>query len=341
MKKRLVTIDWKDSKVIMIDQNALPEKLEYKEFTNYEEVAEAIEIMTIRGAPAIGAAAALGLALAAQSSTEENINHIMKIAAERLAKTRPTAVNLFWAIERIRKIFESDLPYREKKNKIIQEAVKIREEDIEINKKMGAFGQQLIDDGDTILTHCNAGGLATVEYGTALGVIRAAWENNKKIQVFADETRPRLQGAKLTAFELHYEGIPVTVISDNMAGSLMATGKINKIVVGADRIVKTGHVFNKIGTYSVAVLANYHKIPFYVAAPQSTFDMKKSYDEVIIEERSPREMTHVGSTCIVPEGVKVINPAFDMTPPELVTAIITEKGIIYPPYLENIKEIFR
>ena len=258
MKKRLVTIDWKDGKVIMIDQNALPNELIYKEFDTYEKVAVAIEIMTIRGAPAIGAAAALGLALAAQSTTESNFMEVMKVAADRLAKTRPTAVNLFWAIKRIGKIVQSELPYEQKRDKIIQEALKIREKDIEINKKMGANGEKLIDVGDTILTHCNAGGLATVEYGTALGVIRAAWENNKKIQVIADETRPRLQGAKLTAFELDYEGIPVKVISDNTAGFLMSQQKINKIVVGADRIVKTGHIFNKIGTYSVAVLANYH-----------------------------------------------------------------------------------
>ena len=341
MKKELVTIDWKDEKVVMIDQNALPDELVYKEFETYEEVAVAIEIMTIRGAPAIGAAAALGLALAAKVSTESNINQIMKAAAERLAKTRPTAVNLFWAIERISKISQSNLPYKQKKEKIIQEALKIRAEDIEINKKMGSYGQELIEDGDTVLTHCNAGALATVEYGTALGVIRAAWENNKKIQVMADETRPRCQGAKLTAFEMNYEGIPVTVISDNMAGFLMAQGKIDKIVVGADRIVKTGHIFNKIGTYSVAVLANYHKIPFYVAAPKSTFDMEKGHQDVIIENRDFKEVTHVGQTCIVPEGVKVLNPAFDMTPPELVTAIITEKGIIYPPYLENIKKTLR
>ncbi|MHA1377528.1 MAG: S-methyl-5-thioribose-1-phosphate isomerase [Candidatus Helarchaeota archaeon] len=339
MKKRLVTIDWKDGKVIMIDQNALPDKLVYKELETYEEVATAIEIMTIRGAPAIGAAAALGLALAAKSSTKENIDQLMKTAADRLAKTRPTAVNLFWAIKRIQNIYEANLPYEQKKDKIVQEALKIREEDIEINKKMGLNGQTLIDDGDYILTHCNAGGLATVEYGTALGVIRAAWENKKKIQVFADETRPRLQGARLTAFELHYEDIPVTVISDNMSGSLMAQGKIDKIIVGADRIVRTGHIFNKIGTYSIAVLANYHKIPFYVAAPCSTFDMQTNHEEVIIENRSFKEVTYIGNTRIVPIGVKVINPAFDKTPPNLVSAIITEKGIIYPPYLENIKKL--
>ncbi len=340
MKKRLVTIDWKDGKVIMIDQNALPNELVYKEYDTYEKVAVAIEIMTIRGAPAIGAAAALGLALAAQSTTEKNFMEVMKTASDRLAKTRPTAVNLFWAIKRIGKITQSDLPYDQKRDKIIQEALKIREEDIEINKKMGANGEKLIDVGDTVLTHCNAGGLATVEYGTALGVIRAAWENNKKIQVIADETRPRLQGAKLTAFELNYEGIPVKVISDNTAGFLMSQQKINKIVVGADRIVKTGHVFNKIGTYSVAVLANYHKIPFYVAAPLSTIDMEKSYQEVIIENRDAKEVTYCGKTRIVPEGVQVENIAFDMTPPELVTAIITEKKVIYPPYIENIPKLF-
>lgn len=341
MNKKLSTIDWNDGKVIMIDQNALPNELIYKEFESYDEVAVAIEDMTIRGAPAIGVAAALGLALAANASTENNFQKTMKIAEERLRRTRPTAVNLFWAIQRIRKISQSKLPYKQKIDKILQEALKMREEDIEINKKIGAYGEKFINDGDTILTHCNAGGLATVEYGTALGVIRAAWENNKKIKVIADETRPKLQGARLTAFELHYEGIPVTVISDNMAGFFMSQQKINKIIVGADRIVKTGHVFNKIGTYSVAVLANYHKIPFYVAAPLSTFDMEKNYNEVIIEERDSKEVTHCGEKRIVPEGVNVYNPAFDITPPELVKAIITENGIIKPPYLNNILKIFK
>ena len=324
----------------MIDQNLLPSKLKYIKCKNYEQVAEAIEIMNIRGAPAIGVAAAMGLALAAKNSNEKNFDFIMKNAAERLRITRPTAVNLFWAIDRIMKIAETDKPYQEKRNAIIEEAKKMRDEDIKINMDMGMNGQELFKDGDNILTHCNAGGLATVKYGTALGVIRAAWGKGKKIHVYADETRPRLQGARLTSFELHYDGIPVTVITDNMAGFLMSKGKIDKIVVGADRIVSTGHVFNKIETYSVAVLAKYHgNIPFYVAAPSSTFDMKQTHEEVIIEKRDSREITHVGNTRIVAEEVPVFNPAFDMTPPELVTAIITEKGIIYPPYDVNIPKM--
>ena len=339
---KLTTIEWKNEKVYMIEQNLLPVELKTVEFKTYEEVAIAIETMIVRGAPAIGVSAAFGLALAAKNSNDENFNSTMKTAAERLAKTRPTAVNLFWAIERIMKLTNSDLSIPKKREVIIEEAKKIRDEDIQINIDMGEHGQTLISEGDNVLTHCNAGGLATVKYGTALGVIRAAWGKGKKIHVYADETRPRLQGAKLTSFELHYDGIPVTVISDNMAGHLMLKGKIDKIVVGADRIVSTGHVFNKIGTYSVAILANYHdKIPFYVAAPSSTFDLEKKHDEVIIEERNGSEVTHVGVTQIVPDGVKVYNPAFDMTPPELVTAIITEKGIIKPPYDVNIPKMIK
>jgi len=326
----------------MIEQNLLPLELKNVEFTTYEEVAVAIETMIVRGAPAIGVAAGFGLALAAKNSTDKNFDSIMKTAAERLARTRPTAVNLFWAIDRIMKLSNSNLSIAEKREAIIQEAQKMRDEDIQINIDMGDHGQTLIKDGDNVLTHCNAGGLATVKYGTALGVIRGAWAKGKKINVYADETRPRLQGAKLTSFELHYDGIPVTVITDNMAGHLMSKGMIDKIVVGADRIVSTGHVFNKIGTYSIAVLANYHdKIPFYVAAPSSTFDLEKKFDEVIIEERDSREVKYVGVTQIVPEKVPVYNPAFDMTPPELVTAIITEKGIIKPPYDINIPKMIK
>ncbi len=339
---KLTTIEWKNNKVYMIEQNLLPIELKNIECKTYEEVAEAIETMVIRGAPAIGVAAAFGLALAAKNSKEKNFDVTMKTAAERLAKTRPTAVNLFWAINRIMKLTNNNLSYEEKKQAIIKEAQKIKEEDIQINIDMGNHGQTLINDGDNILTHCNAGGLATVKYGTALGVIRAAWGKGKKINVYADETRPKLQGARLTSFELHYDGIPVTVITDNMAGYLMSKGMIDKIIVGADRIVSTGHVFNKIGTYSVAVLAKYHNnIPFYVAAPSSTFDLEKKYDEVIIEERESREIKYVGNTRIVPKEVPVFNPAFDMTPPELVTAIITEKGIIKPPYEVNIPKLIK
>jgi len=332
----------KSKSVLLIDQNKLPRKLTYMKCRNWEQVAVAIEHLSVRGAPAIGVAAAMGLALAALQAGDKHFDSTMQIAAARLRKTRPTAINLFWAIDRIMSIVEMDLSITEKRKKIIEEANYMRNEDIRVNKSIGENGKILFEDGDVVLTHCNTGGLATVKYGTALGVIRAAWNEGKHVEVIADETRPKLQGSRLTAFELQYDGIPVTVICDNMAGHFMAQGKIDKIIVGADRIVRTGHVFNKIGTYSVAVLAKYHgNIPFYVAAPTSTFDLEQSYDEVIIEDRDPREVYFMPGVTkrIVPKGVPVLNPAFDMTPPELITAIITERGIIYPPYEENIKKI--
>lgn len=347
MKKysKLSTISALEGNVVkLIDQNRLPTKLRYIRCRNYEQIAIAIEELAVRGAPAIGVAAAMGLALAALSTNEKNFDFVMRAAADRLRGTRPTAVNLFWAIDRIMEIVKEDLKYREKVKRIVEEANTIRLEDIKINKSIGEFGKDLIEDGDVILTHCNAGALATVKYGTALAVIRAAWDEGKRIEVIADETRPKLQGSRLTAFELQFDGIPVTVITDNMAGHYMAQGKIRKIIVGADRIVRTGHVFNKIGTYSVAVLAKYHEnIPFYVAAPSSTFDLELEYQDVVIEDRDHREVFFMPGVTkrIVPEGVPVLNPAFDMTPPELVTGIITEHGIIYPPYEENIKKVLK
>ncbi|MHC1591634.1 MAG: S-methyl-5-thioribose-1-phosphate isomerase [Candidatus Helarchaeales archaeon] len=335
-------LDEKGKFVKIIDQNKLPRKLTYMKCRNWEQIAVAIEQLSVRGAPAIGVAAAMGLALAALHSTDKNFDDVMKTAAVRLRKTRPTAVNLFWAIDRIMRIVELDLPVEERRRLVIQEAGRMREEDIEINMKIGENGKTLIDDGDVILTHCNTGTLATVKHGTALGVIRSAWNEGKRIQVIADETRPKLQGSRLTAFELQHDGIPVTVICDNMAGHYMSLGKINKIIVGADRIVRTGHVFNKIGTYSLAVLAKHHgSIPFYVAAPISTFDMQTAHDEVIIEDRDPREVYFMPGlrSRIVPKGVPIFNPAFDKTPPELITAIITERGIIWPPFEENIKKM--
>ncbi|MCD6483938.1 MAG: S-methyl-5-thioribose-1-phosphate isomerase [Candidatus Odinarchaeota archaeon] len=335
----LKPIEWKDNKLILIDQNKLPNELTSVICEDYFCVAEAIKSMKVRGAPAIGATAAFGIALAVLKSKAKTITDAindLKTAADVLRKTRPTAVNLFWAIDRMMNKLINCKSLEELRETAVSEALAIYNEDIAMNKQMGKYGSKLIDDGDVILTHCNAGTLATAGYGTALGVIRAAWEEGKKISVFADETRPKLQGARLTAFELHYDKIPVTVITDNMAAYFMSKGIIKKVIVGADRILKTGHVINKIGTYGVAILAKHHNIPFYVAAPSSTFDLKSSVDEVVIEERSHDEVIFVGGHRIVPEGVPVKNPAFDITPPELVTAIITEKGVIYPPYDKNI-----
>lgn len=339
------TITFSDGTVKILDQTILPHEVKYIDCKNYEEVAKAIEVMNIRGAPAIGVAAAFGLAVAAYHTTKQDINEFreeMKEAAERLGKTRPTAVNLFWAIDRIVNLLGNYESVQDLKEKIINEAFLIAQEDYEINKTMGEHGATLIKNNFNILTHCNAGELATSgEYGTAVGVIKVAAEQGKKIHVYADETRPRLQGARLTAFELQQNNIPVTVITDNMAGWLLYQGKIDCVIVGADRILKTGHVTNKIGTHSVAILANHYKVPFYVAAPKSTFDLKTDLTDVVIEERDKREVTHVGTHQITPTGVPVINPAFDITPPEFVSAIITEKGIIYPPYEENIAQLFK
>ncbi|NVM28098.1 MAG: S-methyl-5-thioribose-1-phosphate isomerase [Candidatus Helarchaeota archaeon] len=339
------TISFSDGIVKILDQTVLPQKVQYVECQTYEEVARCIEVMNIRGAPAIGVAAGFGLAVAAYHSTKENIKDFrkeMKEAAERLRITRPTAVNLFWAIDRVINLLEKFNNLQELKEQIINEAYAIAKEDYEINRAMGEHGATLIKDGANISTHCNAGELATSGgYGTAIGVIKVAAEQGKKLHVYADETRPRLQGARLTAFELQQNNIPVTVISDNMAGWLFSHKKIDCVIVGADRILKTGHVVNKIGTKMLAIVAKYYGVPFYVAAPKSTFDLKTDYKDVVIEERDRREVTHIGSHQITPTGVPVINPAFDITPPEFVTAIITEKGIIYSPYEENIKHLFK
>ena len=341
------TIKWLEEGVSMIDQRLLPEREVYHIYCDYESVADAIKTMVIRGAPAIGVAAAMGAALAAESIKADDLAEFskkMEHAFDTLAATRPTAVNLFWAIERMkRRLSELEgVELDEIRDQLVAEAIKIYDEDIETNRAMGSNGAALFEDGDVVLTHCNAGALATAGYGTALGVIRAAVEEGKHIRVLADETRPFLQGARLTAWELHKDGIPVTVITDNMAGSMMAKGLINEVVVGADRIASNGDVANKVGTFSVAVLASYHEIPFYVAAPLSTIDMNLSNGDMIpIEERSPEEVTHIGDKRIVPEGVPVKNPAFDVTPNELVTAIITEKGVARAPYKESLKSLFR
>jgi methylthioribose-1-phosphate isomerase len=335
------TIEWKNGKVIMIDQRLLPQQEVYQEYSTVEEVAQAIEQMVIRGAPAIGVAAAMGIALGMQEASGDLQPEFQRIC-DRLAKTRPTAVNLFWAIERMSRRFQEikTLPLEQVRAQLVIEAEKIYLEDIEANKRMGRFGNELIPAEARILTHCNAGALATAGYGTALGVIRAASELGKKVEVLADETRPFLQGARLTAWELQKDQIPVTVITDNMAGFFMKQKQVDLVIVGADRIAANGDVANKIGTYSVAVLAQANRIPFYVAAPLSTVDFQTPTGEQIpIEERSSLEVVEIHGKRTAPEGIKVRHPAFDVTPNELVTAIITEKGIARPPYIQSLKEL--
>lgn len=325
------TIEWRNRTVVTIDQTKLPNEEVFITIKNCSEMAEAIKTMKIRGAPLLGAAAGFALALTAANSkaaSKEKLLKELETAAETIRRTRPTAVNLFWALDRILDKSKKFSGNREALACfIVEEAQKIADEDAASNRAIGKYGAELIKDGDTVLTHCNAGALATVEYGTALGVIRAAWEQGKQIKVFADETRPLLQGARLTVYELRKEGIPVTLITDNMVGYVMHRKMVNKVAVGADRIVRDA-VINKIGTFTVAVLAKEHKVPFYVAAPTSTFDLTRTSKEVIIEERKAEEVTHVGSKLITVEGVDVLNPAFDITPLKYVTAIISEKGII-------------
>jgi len=331
------TVEWKNGSVRLLDQTRLPEHVEFLDCRDYRTVADAIRTLKVRGAPAIGVTAALGVALGAQAIEATDYptfaQEVHRICDD-LASTRPTAVNLFWAIERMRRKLESlqAHPIASVKHALIGEAQAILEEDIELCKAMGRHGAELILDGQTILTHCNAGSLATAGYGTALGVIRAAWEQGKKIKVIADETRPVLQGSRLTAWELMQDQIPVTLITDNMAGTLMRQGRIHLCVVGADRIAANGDVANKIGTYSVAVLAKAHNIPFYVAAPYSTIDLKtKSGEQIPIEQRNPSEVTMIhGSHPVAPKDVAVYNPAFDVTPADLITAIITERGVFKP-----------
>jgi methylthioribose-1-phosphate isomerase len=318
--------------VVTIDQMKLPNETVVLEIRDCAEMAEAIKTMKIRGAPLLGAAAAFALALTAHNSKARNNAELLRDleeAARVIRATRPTAVNLFWAVDRIltkAKGFSGNA--RALAAFVLDEAQRIADEDVEANRLIGKHGAALIADGDVILTHCNAGALATVGYGTALGVIRAAWEQGKRIRVFATETRPKLQGARLTTYELKRDGIPVTLITDSMVGYVMHKRLINKVVVGADRIVRDA-VINKIGTFTIAVVAKEHRIPFYVAAPKSTFDLKHTSTEVIIEERSPEEVTHFGSQHIAAEGINVLNPAFDITPLEYVSAIICESGILY------------
>jgi methylthioribose-1-phosphate isomerase len=339
------TLEWTDRGVRFIDQTKLPTEETYVTCTTYEQVADVIRNMVVRGAPAIGVAAAMGIALGVNNSKAEttaDLKRDLDQICDVIGKTRPTAVNLFWAIRRMQEKFERVRirPIAQIKQDLTEEARRMHAEDIAANQAMGRHGATLMPDEGGVLTHCNAGALATAGYGTALGVIRAAVERGKKIHVFADETRPFLQGSRLTAWELMKDGIPTTVISDNMAGAMMRRGKIAAIVVGADRIAANGDVANKIGTYTVAVLAKEHGIPFYVAAPISTVDLAcPTGNEIPIEERNIREVTHIAGKQMVPDGVGVENPAFDVTPAQYVAAIITERGIARAPYDNSLRKL--
>ena len=339
----LRTVEWKDNKVVMIDQTKLPNELVFETYDDFNQVADAIKNLVVRGAPAIGVSGAFGLALAVLQSTASNRDHLISdldTAKKILFATRPTAVNLGWGLEKIMNVAKTGKSVEQIKELVISEAKRMADEDIEINKAMGKNGSTLFDDNDTIMTHCNAGALATVAYGTALGVIRATRESGKNIRVIATETRPIQQGSRLTAFELKHDGFDVSLVPDTAVGYSMANGLVNKVVVGADRIVKTGHVFNKIGTYQVATMAKQHEIPFYVAAPLSTIDLETNFKDVIIEMRKGSEVTGIGDKKTAPDDINVINPAFDITPPELISGIITEKGIAKPPFVESIPKLF-
>ena len=334
------TLEWKNDCVIMLDQRLLPGKEIYRVYRNYKEVAQAIRAMVVRGAPAIGVAAAMGVALGALKFKGKNFDREFERILKVFAATRPTAVNLFWALERMRNVYSENRTagVEAVKRRLKEAAQRIFVDDIAANQTLGKNGAQLLGNAQRVMTHCNAGALATAGYGTALGVIRAMKESGTKVEVFADETRPFLQGARLTAWELKKEGIPVTLITDNCMGYVMQKGKVDVVIVGCDRVAANGDVANKIGTYPLAVLARRHGVPFYVAGPISSFDLKcKSGSEIPIEERDPKEVSHPFGRCVTPAGVRVLNPAFDVTPNDLVSAFITEKGIITPPYKENIQ----
>lgn len=347
MAGKVRSLVWDDGCLKLIDQRRLPTSLEVVECRTYQEVADAIRTMKVRGAPAIGATAAFGMALGAMEhshATPKEFLAAMKTISRELASTRPTAINLFWALKRMEKVVDSKQtePVAGIVDALILEAEAIATEDVETCRQIGAAGAPLIADGDGVLTICNAGALATVDYGTALGVVRAANEASRDFHVYAAETRPFLQGARLTAWELVQEGIPATLITDNMAGWLMQQGRVQVVIVGADRIAKNGDTANKIGTYTFAILAHHHRVPFYVAAPLSTVDLSlESGEQIPIEERSPQEVTHLLGQRIAPEGIGVYNPAFDVTPAELISGIITEVGIICPPYVANLPQAFQ
>ena len=340
------TIVWKDNQVVMIDQRKLPVHEKYVVCKDYRSVIRAIKDLVIRGAPAIGVAAAMGIALGVLKIRTTGMDHFktsFDAICREMVAARPTAANLSWAVERMKQVADeaSHRGVKEVKSRLIEEARKMLDEDIAVNRTIGRYGQRLLKDGSRVLTHCNAGALATGGYGTALGVVRAAAEAGKRIEVFADETRPFLQGARLTAWELKKSNIPVTVITDNSAGYFMQQGKVDAVIVGADRIAANGDVANKIGTYMVAVLAKTHKIPFYVAAPLSTIDASiNSGKEIPIEQRNEKEVTHFEGMRTAPKGVAAGNPAFDVTPYRYVSAIITEKGVIAPPFKAKIRRLF-
>jgi methylthioribose-1-phosphate isomerase len=339
----LKTLEWKNDSVIMIDQTKLPNTLEFVTYTDFNQIADAIRTLVVRGAPAIGVSGAFGLALAALQSDakekDELINYLEN-AKKVLFETRPTAVNLAWGLQKIMQVAKMADTVDEIRKSVVETAKKMADEDVQINMSLGKNGSELFNDNDTVLTHCNAGALATVGYGTALGVIRATKESGKNIKVIVTETRPVQQGSRLTAFELKHDGFAVSLIPDTAVGYIMANKLVNKIVVGADRILRTGRVYNKIGTYQIATMAKQHNIPFYVAAPLSTFDLKSNPEDIIIEQRDSSEVTGIGDKKTAPDGIDVINPAFDMTPPELISGIITENGVVKPPYEDSIKKLF-
>jgi methylthioribose-1-phosphate isomerase len=336
------TVSWKNGKVEMIDQTALPNSFRRVSYLRPDQVAQAIRTMVVRGAPAIGVAAAMGLALGVVHSKASTLSELlseMDSNAKLLRGTRPTAVNLFWGIDRLASKVRQAKSLAGAKEAASAEAKKMEEEDVAVNRKLGRVGADLIKDGDTVLTQCNAGALATVGYGTALGVVRAAVEQGKLVKVLVPETRPALQGARLTAFELKSDGIACTLLADTAVGYMLSQGRVDKVVVGADRITRDGFVFNKIGTYQEAVLASRHGVPFYPAAPRSTFDLSRTHDQIDIEERGASEVVEVRGRRVAPRGVPVANPAFDMTPPELVTAMISDMGIIAAPFEASIARL--
>jgi methylthioribose-1-phosphate isomerase len=336
-------IDWSDGRLRLLDQTRLPQEEVWLTLADHRQVAEAIRSMRVRGAPAIGVAAAYGLALAAGAtgvSDRDGLLVELRAAAEELAGTRPTAVNLSWALRRVLTAAEAAPDAESMRRVVLEEAQRIQREDVEANRRLGRLGAALVPDGATVLTHCNTGALATAGYGTALGVVRAAAEQGKRVRVIVTETRPLLQGARLTAWELARDGIDCTLIVDNAAGALMRRGEVDLVIVGADRIAANGDVANKIGTYTLAVLAREHGLPFYVAAPTSTIDLSlPTGDDIAIEERSAEEVTTAGGRRIAPEGVAVANPAFDVTPDRLIDAIVTERGVAWPPYAESLRSL--
>ena len=334
------TIEWKNDRVVMLDQRLLPHREVYRVCRDYKQVADAIRSMVIRGAPAIGVAAAMGVALGALKGPSKTFDRDFERILDVLGKTRPTAVNLFWALQRMRGVYSAQRSQGidAVRRTLKEEAQKIYKEDIAANRQLGKYGAALLRDAKRIMTHCNAGALATAGYGTALGVLRALKDSGKQFEVYVNETRPFLQGARLTAWELKKEKIPATLITDNMAGYLMQKGKVDAVVVGCDRVAANGDVANKIGTYTLAVLAQRHGIPFYVAGPTSSIDMEcPSGKDIPIEQRDPREVSHIFGKALAPKGIRVFNPAFDVTAQELITAIITEAGVIHPPYQRNLR----